>query len=306
VAKILVKVPSDVTKADNGQVRDELLVDCGAFDHFRPGRELKMHHLHAASAMRAMIAEASAALELGQIRGLDSYRTLQRQTTAFDGTTVDSRKTPDTGRYIPDHLWGTFGPGQLIDDDVRKWKDKKWKRRKGTVESAVPGQSNHGFGLAIDFVGDQIDALFPWLKKNAARFGFVNDNPNEKWHWSYSLGDDPSPELIKVGAGGGSKDDDDSKALKAIEEDADMRVIDLAPNTPSFTRLVVSGRVKWVRGHAAGALDKMKVTALEIQRDELKDLMRTFGTEGLSPFNAGSRNSAPDGELDSLWEESRL
>jgi len=53
---------------------------------------------------------------------------------------------------------------------------------------AAPGTSNHGWGLAVDFV------ITPenhgWLVKNAARFGFTNPFGNsydavENWHWEY-------------------------------------------------------------------------------------------------------------------------
>jgi len=55
--------------------------------------------------------------------------------------------------------------------------------------TAIPGQSNHEKGLAIDFTynGDGIKSHdnpgFKWLASNAARFGLRN-LPSEEWHWS--------------------------------------------------------------------------------------------------------------------------
>src|SRR5436305_169380 len=50
--------------------------------------------------------------------------------------------------------------------------------------AARPGHSTHGQGLSAD-----IDVSDPrtlaWLRKHAARFGFVADVPSENWHWTY-------------------------------------------------------------------------------------------------------------------------
>jgi LAS superfamily LD-carboxypeptidase LdcB len=50
--------------------------------------------------------------------------------------------------------------------------------------AARPGHSTHGLGLSAD-----IDVSDPrtlaWLRKHAARFGFVPDVPSENWHWTY-------------------------------------------------------------------------------------------------------------------------
>jgi LAS superfamily LD-carboxypeptidase LdcB len=57
---------------------------------------------------------------------------------------------------------------------------------------AVPGFSNHQFGLAIDFIGEEgilafkkeEPELFEFLKQNASKYGFYNYLP-EAWHWAY-------------------------------------------------------------------------------------------------------------------------
>lgn len=49
---------------------------------------------------------------------------------------------------------------------------------------AVPGTSNHGWGLAVDF--DVTDpTTLAWLRNNAYRFGFVEAVPREPWHWEF-------------------------------------------------------------------------------------------------------------------------
>jgi hypothetical protein len=64
--------------------------------------------------------------------------------------------------------------------------------------TARPGESNHGWGRAVDFRDDRnvltcYDPEFHWLKLNAARFGWVHPPwaacgmPNtEPWHWEYA------------------------------------------------------------------------------------------------------------------------
>jgi LAS superfamily LD-carboxypeptidase LdcB len=95
-------------------------------------------------------------------------------------------------------------------------KDKKYCKR-----AAPPGWSNHQQGLSVDISGTRITIpkeevfkseeykskmdewvegggcvevnegfrcytkLYYWLVENGSRFGFVNDVPNEPWHWTY-------------------------------------------------------------------------------------------------------------------------
>jgi hypothetical protein len=64
--------------------------------------------------------------------------------------------------------------------------------------TARPGESNHGWGRAVDFKDNRnvltcYDPEFHWLKLNANRFGWVHPPwahcgmPNqEPWHWEYA------------------------------------------------------------------------------------------------------------------------
>ncbi|CAM3758704.1 D-alanyl-D-alanine carboxypeptidase family protein [Nocardiopsis gilva] len=59
--------------------------------------------------------------------------------------------------------------------------------------AAVPGTSNHGWGLAVDLCGgvqNQGSAPFNWLEQNSQRFGWYHpqwaySSPFEPWHWEY-------------------------------------------------------------------------------------------------------------------------
>jgi LAS superfamily LD-carboxypeptidase LdcB len=49
--------------------------------------------------------------------------------------------------------------------------------------AAVPGTSDHGWGMAVDL--DLDDAAQAWMRANGGRYGFVEDTPREPWHWAY-------------------------------------------------------------------------------------------------------------------------
>lgn len=49
--------------------------------------------------------------------------------------------------------------------------------------AAVPGTSDHGWGMAVDLGLD--DAAQSWMRANGGRYGFVEDTPREPWHWAY-------------------------------------------------------------------------------------------------------------------------
>jgi zinc D-Ala-D-Ala carboxypeptidase len=49
--------------------------------------------------------------------------------------------------------------------------------------AAVPGTSNHGWGLALDLNLDS--SALAWMRDNGWRHGFVEDVPREPWHWTY-------------------------------------------------------------------------------------------------------------------------
>ncbi|MBF4633228.1 M15 family metallopeptidase [Agreia pratensis] len=59
----------------------------------------------------------------------------------------------------------------------------------GWPRAAIPGTSNHGQALAVDFVNPPVvrgGAAHAWLVDNAAQFGFEPlTDPDEPWHWDY-------------------------------------------------------------------------------------------------------------------------
>jgi len=59
--------------------------------------------------------------------------------------------------------------------------------------AAVPGSSNHGWGLAVDFCGgveNQGSPQFNWLRANSRKYGWMHpawaySGPFEPWHWEF-------------------------------------------------------------------------------------------------------------------------
>ncbi len=60
-------------------------------------------------------------------------------------------------------------------------------RRKGLYKdgglAAVPGTSDHGWGLSLDLKLDS--RAQTWMRANAGRFGFDENTPREPWHWTF-------------------------------------------------------------------------------------------------------------------------
>jgi hypothetical protein len=60
----------------------------------------------------------------------------------------------------------------------------------GSPRAATPGTSNHGEGIAVDFVNPPVvrgTVPHSWLTAHASQFGFEPlTDPDEPWHWDYS------------------------------------------------------------------------------------------------------------------------
>lgn len=89
-------------------------------------------------------------------------------------------------------------------------------------------------------------------------------------------------------------------------EDDDMRILQYAKGTSQWAQLVLAGgRVKWARGEAATFIDTLGLEEHDIGFGELVQLMRDFGTEGASPFDANEVGAAPDAGMDFEWKAAR-
>jgi D-alanyl-D-alanine carboxypeptidase len=76
-----------------------------------------------------------------------------------------------------------------ITDSYRSYDQQvELAQRKGLSKNggwaAVPGTSNHGWGLAIDAnVNDP--KMFAWMQQHAQEFGWVQGAAREPWHWEF-------------------------------------------------------------------------------------------------------------------------
>jgi cell wall-associated NlpC family hydrolase len=72
---------------------------------------------------------------------------------------------------------GAFGTPICITDSYRTYAAQVWLYGQKQVLAAVPGTSNHGWGLAVDLCGG-IEAFgtrqYSWMKANSGRFGFLH------------------------------------------------------------------------------------------------------------------------------------
>ena len=132
-------------------------------------------------ALRAWRALSAAALQAGHTlkatSANDSYRPYDVQESIFR-----KRYTNTPNGTSPKH-----------------WQGKKWFLKPDFAAAAVPGTSNHGWGLAVD-TGEEKDGdtgtrsldttTLDWLVDNEERFGFSHEIQSERWHIRYFAGDD--------------------------------------------------------------------------------------------------------------------
>jgi len=89
-----------------------------------------------------------------------------------------------------------FGSPICITDSYRTYASQVRLYGEKPALAAVPGSSNHGWGLAVDLCGG-IDhygtAQYNWMKSNAGRYGYLHpdwaepgNGREEPWHWEYA------------------------------------------------------------------------------------------------------------------------
>jgi len=96
-----------------------------------------------------------------------------------------------------------FGNNICLTDSYRTISEQRRLRSIKPALAAVPGTSEHGWGLAVDLC-DGVEtgggARYQWLRANAAAYGWQNPawalpgggGPHEAWHWEYFVGETTS------------------------------------------------------------------------------------------------------------------
>jgi hypothetical protein len=161
-----IAMPASLAGQPNGRLNPGLLV--AVDDH---GNLLEAH---AAVAWFAMDAACFAAtgkhLKIG-----NSYRPIETQIAWF------------VERYST-----TYDP--LAQHVV--WNGRDYYKRAGQNTAAVPGNSNHGLGLAVDTADETTydPDVSAWLLEHAAEYGWSWEqsiDSSEPWHLHYFAGDNP-------------------------------------------------------------------------------------------------------------------
>jgi hypothetical protein len=91
--------------------------------------------------------------------------------------------------------FASTGAPLCVTDSYRSYSEQVAVYHQKPGLAAVPGSSNHGWGLAVDFCGgvqDTGSAAYRWMKANAGRFGWFHPDwaePGgsrpEAWHWEF-------------------------------------------------------------------------------------------------------------------------
>jgi len=105
-----------------------------------------------------------------------------------------------------------------VSSTKRVWRGKTWYLNPGCALAAVPGTSNHGWGLAVD-VGEETDGdtgtesidqdTVNWLVANEERFGFSHEVQSEPWHVHYFSGDSIPRAVLDHEAGSQPQEEDE-------------------------------------------------------------------------------------------------
>lgn len=101
-------------------------------------------------------------------------------------------------RQLSAAFQGVFGAPLCITDSYRSFAGQVTLYAAKPTLAAVPGTSNHGWGLAVDLCGGAASFGTPeytWLAGNAGRFGWAHprwadpgQGREEPWHWEYAGG----------------------------------------------------------------------------------------------------------------------
>jgi LAS superfamily LD-carboxypeptidase LdcB len=160
---VKIRMPKDLTGVQAGKLPLELLRSVGG--------SAQLHHM-AAPAWLKMVADAKeAGIVLKPSSSADTYRTYAMQLAAFK----QRYSLTDTGT-----------------GETRKFEGKTWYLKPKMACLAIPGSSNHNWGLAVD-VANANGKTLEWMLKNEHLYGFSHEVQSEPWHIRLVTGDTPTP-----------------------------------------------------------------------------------------------------------------
>lgn len=151
-----VELPEDLKGQQNGRLDSSLLVDI-------PGGQL--HHAAAAAWLKMVGAAQRDGITLAPTSRVDTYRPYSVQVALFQA------RYDRTPRQTDSKVW----------NGVRYW------LKPGLAMAAVPGTSNHGYGIAVDVANASGDRL-AWMLAHAPLLGWSWEAQSEPWHIRYVRG----------------------------------------------------------------------------------------------------------------------
>lgn len=203
------KLPSDLLNVENGKLTNNSLIALSRdvistkkWDEYNhkgsPGNyPLWTGHKLAVAAVETMI--KAAAVDNIDIRVTGGYRNYSQQLTFFQQRYTNKR--PNEKTWNKQAKAANKGDRKL-DRYSKDWNGKKYWLKNGSFDGvSVPGNSNHGLGIAFDleFGFDKYaekEKTTNWIKQNGFAFGFywdtgrMSDAGFEDWHLTYCFGDD--------------------------------------------------------------------------------------------------------------------
>lgn len=163
--------PTAIKNCSNGLIPADLLQPSGirSFVLIDP----------AATSMRALV--EAAAKDGVSVSATGTYRSFAQQEALFYARYQNTPSYPGARHEV--------------------YKGQDWWLKKGVAGAAVPGTSNHGWGLAVDFARKDklgrvvaLDGVtLSWLRQRGPSLGWYNTVASENWHWCYCLGDKLPP-----------------------------------------------------------------------------------------------------------------
>jgi len=160
---------------------------------------------------------------------------------------------------------------------TRYWQGRRWRKRTGVAVAAVPGTSNHGWGLAVD-IGEESDgdlgtesistAAVQWLVNNAHRFGYSGELQSEPWHWRYFAGDQIPTDVVAF--------EHVNTPILDTEEDDDMPISIAYDQSAKKWRVFVTGEGSTLVDNPQHWVDAIKVsksTGFPLSSPYLQDLI---------------------------------
>jgi peptidoglycan hydrolase-like protein with peptidoglycan-binding domain len=128
-------------------------------------------------------------------RQVGHYRTFQQQLNLFTSRYQEASQATFNG--TPSQHRKTWNDALRHGYKSIYWV-KKLINGRYPATAATPGQSNHGWGLALDIAEEYDTDTAPdpirsqwvhWLVDNAHRYGISAELQSEPWHWRYVAGD---------------------------------------------------------------------------------------------------------------------